>query len=243
MSIEHPYIDDIPAYAIGALDRDSRIALEAHMPGCPTCQAELASFRAVSETLLKAIPPVRPPLSLRRQLQNRLPANLVTKQAWWSWSLPQVGMAALIFLLLLLNISSFFQFQNLRSIQAKQSRQLETDRVALAMLAYPETKTVPIHADGLAGTILLDKERSAAVILAWDLPALPSEQSYQIWLIDPQGGRTSAGVFAANAGSAFTSIEVQVTGSLAKYVGLGVTVEPAGGSPQPTGARVFKVDF
>lgn len=243
MSIEHPYLDDIPAYATGALDRESKVALEAHLPGCPTCQAELASFRAVSEALLQAIPVVRPPLSVRMQLQNRLPANQVAKQTWWSWSFPQVGMAALIILLLLLNISSFFQFQNLRNIQAKQSRQLETDRVALAMLAYPETKIVPIHADNLAGTILLDKERNAAVILAWDLPALSSEQSYQVWLIDPQGGRTSAGIFAANAGSAFTSIEVQVTGSLERYVGLGVTIEPSGGSPQPTGARVFKVDF
>jgi hypothetical protein len=243
MSIEHPYLDDIPAYTTGALDRESRVALEIHLPGCPICQAELASFRAVSEALLRAIPAVQPPLSLRKQLRDRLPQSQLEKPGRWSWSLPQIAMAALLLLLLLLNLSSFLQFQSLRSLQAKQARQLETDRVALAMLAYPETKTVPIHADGLAGTILLDKERNAAVILAWDLPALPSEQSYQVWLIDPQGGRTSAGIFSANSGSAFTSIEVQVAGNLSGYVGLGVTVEPAGGSPQPTGARVFKVDF
>jgi anti-sigma-K factor RskA len=75
------------------------------------------------------------------------------------------------------------------------------------------------------------------------MPELPADQTYQIWLIDPQGGRTSGGTFTPESELPYTSVSVYSTGSLADYVGLGVTVEPAGGSSQPTGERLFKVDF
>jgi anti-sigma-K factor RskA len=32
-------------------------------------------------------------------------------------------------------------------------------------------------------------------------------------------------------------------GNLSDFTGIGVTVEPYGGSDQPTGPRIFKVDF
>jgi anti-sigma factor RsiW len=36
-----PYFEDLPAYALGALDPDARLALEAHLESCPVCSAEL----------------------------------------------------------------------------------------------------------------------------------------------------------------------------------------------------------
>ncbi len=240
---EHPFIDDLPAYALGALDSDSSAALEAHLQTCETCRTELAAYRAISDSLLMATPPQRPPAALRQKLKGRLPGQPKTSRPWWNLSFPQMGMALAVILLLTLNISTFIQIQALQRQQAQLATRLETGRMALAMLAYPETKSVLINANNVAGTVLLDEERNLAVILAWELPQLPASQTYQIWLIDGQGKRTSGGVFTAGVDSPFTSTSVLVPGDLTGFTGLGVTVEPAGGSPQPTGERVFKVDF
>jgi anti-sigma-K factor RskA len=145
--------------------------------------------------------------------------------------------------LLGLNLISLLQIQTLKQEQETMRNQLENGRLVLAMLSYPETNTIPITGTNIAGTILVDVERNAAVILAWDMPKLDPTQTYQIWLITPDGKRTSGGVFNADTVSPFTSSPVSVPDSLAQYSGLGVTIEPAGGSPQPTGDRVFKIDF
>lgn len=238
-----PFLENIPAYALGALDADESRALEAHLQSCAACQAELASYRRVSENLLLATPPHMPPPELRNRLQARLPKAQLAPKPRFSWSLSQLGLAGAVALLLILNIFSFLQIRSLQSHQAQLTRQLETSQTALAMLSYPDTQTLYLEGSGIIGTLLLDKERNVALLTAWDLPQLQPDQTYQIWLIDPQGGRTSGGIFQPEPELPFTSATIFSAGSLANYVGIGVTVEPAGGSSQPTGERVFKVDF
>ena len=66
---EHPrFIENIPAYAIGALDGADITALESHLKTCASCRAELAEYRAVSESLLTAVPPKQPSVALRKRL-------------------------------------------------------------------------------------------------------------------------------------------------------------------------------
>jgi hypothetical protein len=146
-------------------------------------------------------------------------------------------------LLLALSILSIVQTQQLYRQQAKLTQQARTSQIALAALAYPETKSIPLSGENITGTLLLAKEQNVAVLIAWSLPALQSNQTYQIWLIDPQGKRTSCGIFNARTDQPYTTVPVISPGSLVNFVGIGVTVEPAGGSPQPTGPRIFKVDF
>ncbi|MCU0486794.1 MAG: anti-sigma factor [Anaerolineales bacterium] len=62
-------------------------------------------------------------------------------------------------------------------------------------------------------------------------------------MIDPQGNRTSAGLFRPEGELPFTSAALLPQADLTNFVGIGVTIEPLGGSDQPTGERVFKVDF
>jgi hypothetical protein len=63
---ECPALDELGRYADGALDLDRRDALEAHIRGCPSCEAELALLRAVTSTEVMAEP--APPASRRRWL-------------------------------------------------------------------------------------------------------------------------------------------------------------------------------
>ena len=55
--------ENIPAYALDALDVEDATALEAHLQTCVSCRTELADYRAVSDNLLIALPPQTPPAS------------------------------------------------------------------------------------------------------------------------------------------------------------------------------------
>jgi anti-sigma-K factor RskA len=235
--------ENIPAYALGALDADEAAALEAHLRTCDSCPAELAAYCAIRDTLLTAVPPQQPPAALRQRLQARLPGAQKPRRLWSSWSFGQFAVGMAIILLAALNVFSLLQIQALQRQQAQFAHQIQTGQVAFAMLAYPDTKSLPISGSNVAGTLLLDKEHNAAVLIIWNLPSIADSQTYQIWLIDPNGKRTSAGLFRQDAGQPFTAQSVFSTQAISGFTGLGVTVEPNGGSSQPTGSRIFKVDF
>jgi anti-sigma-K factor RskA len=113
----------------------------------------------------------------------------------------------------------------------------------MSMLSYPATERLSINSEKVIGSVLVDKERDIVALIVWDMPELSQEQTYQVWLIDPQGGRTSAGTFDAEADQPYTTKVVYPKQSLTQFTGVGVTIEPDGGSDQPTGENMFRVDF
>ncbi len=149
--------------------------------------------------------------------------------------------------MVLLLASSIFSFAQMRQIQTQQARllqQLKTNQFALSMLAYPSTQSFPIAGgNNLSGSVLLDREQNTVALVMWHLPTLPQNQTYQIWLIEPNGQRVSAGLFRSQEDTSYTTQPVFSKQALSNFIGIGVTVEPAGGSDQPTGPRIFKVDF
>ena len=244
---EHSLLrENIPAYALGALDAEEARALEAHLPTCPSCQAELADYRLVSEDLLMAVPPAQPSSALRKRLQSRLPSARSAQKPLRPrsvWSFSQLAVGAALLMLFGLNLFSFAQMRALQRQQLSMQRQLQNNQAALALLSYPDTEALPIEAGEVSGTVLLDRDRNTAALVLWNLPELSEGQTYQAWLIEPDGYRVSAGVFRSQSDLTYTTHPVFSNQSLSNFVGIGVTVEPAGGSEQPTGPRLFKVDF
>ena len=177
--------ENIPAYALGALDAEDARALEAHLQTCAACQAELADYRKISESLLMTLPPRQPSPALRKRLQSRLPSAQPaqeTRRPRFVWSFGQLALAGALVLLFV-------------------------------------------------------------AVIAWNLPRINAAQTYQIWWIEPNGHRISAGIFRPQADLPYTTQPCFSSQSVSNFVGLGVTIEPAGGSAQPTGPRVFKVNF
>jgi anti-sigma-K factor RskA len=81
-------------------------------------------------------------------------------------------------------------------------------------------------------------DSNSFMVVTYNLPALPSGKTYQLWLIDPNGNRTSGGTFTVDsAGSGWLMGRSPVP--LNQYKAVGVTVEPWGGSPGPTGAKML----
>jgi anti-sigma-K factor RskA len=235
--------DNLSAYALGALDADETSALEAHLLTCDECRAELADYQRVTSGLLTALPPQNPRLALKRSLQKRLSANGVSARPRLKWSLNQSLLAAAFILLIGLNIYSVFEVASVKREQSELNGQYGSDQTAIAMLAYPSTQSIGFDQNGVSGSLLVDKNRNLLAVFAWHLPSPPAGKTYQMWLIDPQGDRTSGGFLIPDNDQPFDMAIIRSSQPLSSFVGFGVTVEPLGGSPQPTGDKVFRVDF
>lgn len=241
---DHSHVrENIPAYAIDALDVDEIAALESHLQTCESCRTELAEYRAIGNSLLTALPPKQPPAALRKRLQSQLPSAQKKSRPRFAWPFGQWAVGAALVLLVFFNLFSFLQMREIQREQATLLQQLKTNQFALSMLAYPSTQAFPIAGENLSGSVLLDRERNTVALVMWHLPELGDEQTYQAWLIEPDGDRVSAGIFRPQNTTAYTTQPIYAKQDLSNFTGVGVTIEPAGGSDQPTGPRLFKVDF
>jgi len=241
---EHaPYLENIPAYALGALDVDDVTALEEHLQNCVSCRIELAEYRAMSDSLLTAIPPKQPSAALRKGLQSHLPS--AKKKSRLPTALPfgRFALGFAVILLIALNIMSLVQIRTIQNQQTALLNQVEDAQIALALMSSPNAQILPLAGDTVSGTLILDKQNNTAVLIARNLPQLGDEKTYQIWLVEEDGGRVSAGLFRPESDQVYTTKAILPSQTLTDYLGIGVTVEPAGGSEAPTGERVLKVDF
>lgn len=241
------YRENLAAYALGTLDIEEKRLLEEHLDTCAACQTELAEFMVVSEGLLSALPPKAPKPRLKKRLMAYLPqkekiSDSNSARPFPRFSFGQLATAVALVILLGSNLFSALQIRGLQREQAELAQRMYTEQSAIAMLAYPGTQTISIT-EGVAGSLLMNPETNTAILFTWDLPELPNDQTYQIWLIDAQGNRVSGGLFAAYPEQSYTSIRVLASSPLTEFIGLGVTIEPRGGSPGPTGPNVLKVNF
>ena len=240
-----PFRENLSAYALGALDADETAALEAHLRTCDSCRAELADYQRVRAGLLSGLPPQAPRPALKRTLAARLPsAKKSIRPRWqWEWSFGQIATSAAFAFLLIINILSLNQVRALQTQQAELTRQLTMEQKALAMIASPGARTLPVNGANVTGSLIVNNETNSAILILSNLAELEQGKTYQIWLITPDDGRVSAGVFNVNQDGSITIASLVSRDPLLAYVGIGVTVEPAGGSDQPTGPKAFGVEF
>jgi anti-sigma-K factor RskA len=232
--------ENLAAYALGALDADEALALQAHLQTCESCRSRLAGYQRLSAGLLSAIPPRPPSRDLKWALIRRLEGLSRPK---FGWRLSQTALAGVLALMLALNIFTTLQVYSLKQEQSEFNGHYSQEQAAIAMLAYPTTQSVTFDQGGVSGSLLVDKARNLLAIFAWNLPLPPAGKTYQIWLIDPQGDRTSGGFLVPDGDEPFVMAVIASPAPLTGFVGLGITVEPAGGSPTPTGPKVLRVDF
>jgi len=85
------------------------------------------------------------------------------------------------------------------------------------------------------GKVIWDPESQQALLQVSNLPAVPSDKDYQLWIIK-NNQPISAGVFAVNdpARDNFFKIE-ELADSEQPADAFAITMEPKGGMPQPTG--------
>jgi anti-sigma-K factor RskA len=118
--------------------------------------------------------------------------------------------------------------------------------LALASInAQPDVQrsTVPLLAnvDGnnsSTATLVWSENIGESVLLVNGLEQLPDDKVYELWYIDGDGSPISAGLFnIPDSGHTYSVLEGEMTAGAT----VGVTVEPAGGSKQPTTEPVIAI--
>ncbi|MEV7443894.1 anti-sigma factor [Streptomyces sp. NPDC091204] len=225
------------AYALNALDTDEREEFAAHLPGCGTCRQDAADFEATAARLAAAAAHT-PPASMKQRTMasvdgvRQLPPRVPTAS-------PRSFRGTLrrkaVPLALAVSLAAAASFAGLAAWQSQQNRQLEErarqseqrlDTVG-SVLAAPDARTVHGRAgNGALTTVVASDRQNRAVFTATGLPAPATGKTYQLWL-DHDGTMRPAG-FIRQDGT------VLLDGDAAGARAVGLTLEPAGGSPQPT---------
>ncbi len=236
------FTENIPAYVLGALGWAEASALQTHLDTCQVCQAELARYQQIGNGLAAALPLRIAPRSVRKKLLTSLEETNISVQPKSRWGFRQFAAGLLVLVLISMNLLAFVQIGDLREQHMQLADQIEKYHTILGMLAA-STETHSIRGDGFSGNLLLDREKNLAYLLTWNLPPLPEDQVYQIWLIDPSGEETDAGAFRPQADRPFTSAALVTSRTFVEFVGIKVTIEPSGGSDTPTSEPIFSVDY
>lgn len=228
------------AYALDALDSDERQAFELHLSECPDCADEVGGLQATAAQLgvaaatgvppafhdavlaevrrTRQLPPVAIPRGQDRNQHGRnhqqgrvLPMVRPRQRGPRTWLAVAAAMVVL--------------GGTLGGVAVQQHRQVtQAQQVAAAMsavLAAPDARQ--INADGVA-RVILSLSEGKAVFVGQKLPPVAPDHVLQLWVMD--GSTRSVGVIRGSTALLATGLR---SGSQ-----LGVTVEPSGGSDQPT---------
>jgi anti-sigma-K factor RskA len=256
MSICEELQDLYPAYALDGVNDDDRARIERHLPQCANCTGVVASYRPVADALAFAAPSVDPPADLKSRVLAATMPQLPRTQLVPSWLTPlSIGVSNLfraptisaVALLLVIGVALWnASLQNQVAQQAELSRQMSIEialqRDMLNTMAYADGQPMRLQGTEVAsravGRLYAPADDTTLALIVNDLPPLPLGKVYQFWLIDLSGNRTSGGTFTVDdRGRGW--LLVHAPKPLSNYQGVGITMEPAGGSPQPTGEKMM----
>jgi anti-sigma-K factor RskA len=236
----HDPVRLLPAYALGCLDDEDALRLRQHLETCLYCHAEWYQYQAVVDQLALAAPDAIPSRSLRRRLLAGVLAKKISTRShlMTSWRLylsafHQYVTAALrwqlasLLLIVALAVSSLSLWRHVHLVESQMPATMTTTTLFGKAAAQEAGGLIIASANGHSGTLVVDR-----------LPVLNEAAQYQLWLTQADGQRISGGIFSVN-GDGYHSLFVTLERPLAEYIAFGVTVEPAGGSPAPTGRQVL----
>lgn len=230
--------DHYELYALGIADAPEREEIQAHLERhCETCEAGLRSARELAVLLGGTAEPASPSPKLRRRILACVSPE-PQRVPWWAlWAAGAVAAAALIAAVIAggRERDALAEAARSHSELSGQASELARLNEAFAILNGPDT-TEASFGQGQPrpprGRVFLSPGHGV-LLVASNLPPAPSGRTYEMWIIPKGGNPVPAGLFQSQTdGSAMHvqpgSVNVQTTGAVA------VTLENAGGAPQPT---------
>jgi anti-sigma-K factor RskA len=241
------------AYVVDALDDDERSAFEEHLPGCRDCQEEVASLREAA-SLMADDAATTPPPSLRdsvlagistiRPLPPETPDVLETPApgpAETSVVVPMrrrrrfrlAAIAAAAAVLAVIGVGAVYE--PWKDDAPQVAAVTPADRV----LAADDAKKVRLtFEDGSEATLVRSISEGRAVLLTTDMAAPPPGKVFELWFQDDAGAMHPAGLMSTGGNH-----KVLLKGDATAATGVGITIEPEGGSPEPTSEPVALFDL
>jgi anti-sigma-K factor RskA len=211
------------AYALDALDDLERQRFEQHLPTCPSCQEDVASFADATASLATAAA-TPAPASLRNRVLTAVEA---TRQVSVRGRRPTPVSSAVRYLSVAAAVLLLVVGGAMGAKQFRQNRQLSA-RAAIVEAGDARMS----HLTGGAGDIQVTYSAShgASLLVADGLPPAPANRAYELWIIVDGKPEPSVTFQTNGKGHAVVKINrVPPAGSV-----LAITEEPSGGSATPT---------
>ncbi|MEF3403442.1 anti-sigma factor [Agromyces sp. CCNWLW203] len=251
--------DAVAAYGLDALDADERAAVERALADDAELRGEAEGFAETAALLASATAPVEPPPALRSRLMAQLdalpqqqlpdaaapavpavraapsepapavrraeletgPAERAAQRRWFQRPGAIIAAAAASVVLIAGAIIGV-------GWAGPNGWGAQREMAAIAEAPDVESSTHEVEGGG-AVTLYWSAEQGRSGVVVEGLPDVGETSTYELWYIDDAGAQ-SAGTFDVAGGETWRVLE----GDFAPGVAVGVTVEPAGGSPQPT---------
>jgi anti-sigma-K factor RskA len=242
----------LPGYALGCLDENDLLQVARHLPRCTECRVELETYFSTADQLALAAPVRIPPPQLKSRIMaavevrdGQRPATAapaaLSQQSIGTWlaaffgqlrpSALALGAVVTLLVILSLGISNLLLWGQVTQLQDR----VPAEHVQIVNLYG--TYSAP----GAQGYLMVFADEPYGTLVVEDVPILEADYQYQLWLIR-DGKRTSGGVFSVDE-HGYGTIQVNADQPLELYPSFGVTIEPAGGSPGPTGEKVLGGDL
>jgi anti-sigma-K factor RskA len=232
--------------------------------GCEVCARELVRFERVLAGLGMGVPPIEPPASIRDRLAARLEQERPISSPPLRVHADQKGVspparpylpwliAASVALIALVSVIEHRRYQEVdrqqqmiaatRSEAAQLKAQLDQQKGKLQeleqirdALSAPESRVIFLSGQEptppTSATIVWDTKANQWLVTA-NLPQPPAGKIYQLWFVTASA-KVSAGLIQPDSTGRGFAV-VQVPAEIGKIAAAAITLEPAGGSPQPT---------
>jgi anti-sigma factor RsiW len=211
------------AYALDALDPAEREEFERHLAGCERCREDVASFTETAAALAYAAPAATPSPELRKWvLQSARAEGAAVVVPLRRRRLERAGAFALIPAAAAVAGLGVWAGILHGRVSSEQRARAASEQVA-TILSDPAALRRPLH--GARGDLVV-AANGRAVLVVRGLAPPPAGSTYEAWVV---AGRKAqpAGLFARGQ-------LVLLTRPVAHGEVVAVTVEPSGGSAQPT---------
>ncbi|MEU5251857.1 anti-sigma factor [Streptomyces longwoodensis] len=234
MTAEEDPHEALAAYVLHALPPAEEAAFETHLAGCATCRAELPALREVVAELATAVStPV--PEHLRAATLEAITRveqeGAVRPTRTGGRRKPALLLAASIVAAALLAGTTAWQYTEAEHARTQAAQARSSSQALTDLLVAPD---VTVHtaelADGARGAVAVSRGGRKAVFAAQGLPAPGSGRTYELWYAYGSGDLRPAGLVPGDARHAAHVLD----GPPDDAVAVGITLEPASGSKQPT---------
>jgi anti-sigma-K factor RskA len=248
--------EQFEAYALGALDTEERVPLEAHLvAGCKDCAKAVEEARWVVSQLGCLAPEAAPPDLLKGRLMHSVRAEAEnakhfgpTKSRIPFWMKP--GIAALLVFSLYSTIQMYVDEDQKRLLshlaqessqrENKLTRELHLAKQEALVLSDPDSVKIALASqDHQAPPLEAKWHPHLGIVLSGQRVPIPSgDRVLQLWLIPkaPGGKPIPSLTLRPDPHGNVVLLVANPPEMMAETKALAVTEEPAGGSPQPTTA-------
>ncbi len=261
MPAHEQFAEDLALHALGSLQGDERVALENHLEECANCRLELDQLRGDMALMALSAAGPRPPARSKQRLMSaianepRISARatvLPARRSWWRTATLGVTAAAALLILLLVrqDTNLIHQAQNLAQQVASlqndsltQQAELAKARQIVSALTSPDAQRITLVAaknpPQPQGKAIYVRDHSSLIFLASNLPQLPAEKIYELWLIPQSGAPIAAGLFKPDSHGSATVVNPPLPAGVEAKTFV-VTLEPEAGSHEaPRGTPVI----